>query len=315
MKELIIDITYKCNSSCNYCQWSSTNSIRNRVVPIKNLLISKEYLENLNITRIVINGGEPIISPNLQNVLTYYNKFNFAIRLISNGIKLNEKNLYHLISQGVKEFVISLDSLSYEIYAKNRNISQKIFKKILNNLNILVKVAENLDLFLGLNVVLTSKNCYLENILELIDYAKNNNFNQIKFQPVFDDGYLSRNMPELILNKENIPQLTEIKKYFYNVKFPKKFSNPIGFWSDLIALLSGIKLNPLNCKVMDNAILLHEGILKFCYWCNYINYGSISNVLSKNEIINIEHNFIKGLCNCIVQPQCFCLQPIDHKWI
>ncbi len=35
MRELIIDITYQCNSNCLYCQWSVSNSLVDRELPIK----------------------------------------------------------------------------------------------------------------------------------------------------------------------------------------------------------------------------------------------------------------------------------------
>lgn len=315
MRELIIDITYQCNSECYYCQWSSSNSSVNRKIPIKQLIVSQEKFKDLSISRIIINGGEPFLSKNLQPILTYYKGFNLPIRLISNGIELNEDKINLLINLGVSEFVISLDSVFYDTYSKNRSISQKLFEKIMDNLVSLSKIGKKLYNFLGLNVVLTSKNSNWNNISSLLDFVRDLHIKQIKFQPVFNDGYLTKKAPELALNKEDVPHLKEIEIKIKNLEFQKNFTNPVGFWSDLIAYLSGTKLNSRNCKVADNAILLHEGILKFCFWCKHINYGPISESFTKDDFKNKREEFTRGLNKCTVLPQCFCLQPINHEWI
>ncbi len=58
MRELIIDITYQCNSNCLYCQWSVSNSLVDRELPIKQLLVPEKNLIELGVSRIVITGGE-----------------------------------------------------------------------------------------------------------------------------------------------------------------------------------------------------------------------------------------------------------------
>ena len=94
MRELVIDITYLCNSNCNYCQWSVSNSIINRLLPVKQLLVPNQTLIELEISRIVLTGGEPILSENLMPVLEYYKNLNFPIRLLSNGIELDSQRIY-----------------------------------------------------------------------------------------------------------------------------------------------------------------------------------------------------------------------------
>lgn len=315
MRELIVDITYNCNSECKYCQWSINNTLINRDVSIKKLLISREKLEKLEISKIVINGGEPLLSEYLERILDHYHDLNFPIKMISNGILLNKKSISKCIEKGCKEFVISLDSLSYDTYRLNRVISRASFQKIFENLNSMYKELGNKIQFIGINVVLTSLNCNWQNISKILQFAIEKKLTQIKFQPVFDDGFLSRNAPYLKLNVNCRNDIQEIREKINNFNLPKNFTNPFGFWNDLLALITGETLNPNKCSIDENAILLHNGILKFCYWCKHTDYGSLNAYLTKTSIEENRHKFRNQLYRCEVLPQCFCLQKINHRWL
>jgi len=314
MRELVIDITYLCNSSCNYCQWNKSNPIPNRELPLNQLLVSKESLKSLGVFRIVITGGEPLISENLIPVINHYRKLDFPIRIITNGIYLNQAKIKDLLVRNIRDFIISIDSLSPDFYCQSRAISSTNFDKIMRNLEVLLDHKQKQDIFVGINVVLTSSNCNWENINDIIEFALERKINQVKFQPVFDDGFASEKAPHLLLTGNNLENLRYIESKIEKLNFPKDFTNPVGFWTDLIDLYVGKTLDSKMCSVSNNAILLHEGVLKFCFWCKLTNYGMINDTLNKDHIQTIRRKFIGGLSKCEVLPQCFCLQSINHTW-
>ena len=318
MTELIIDISYKCNSNCRYCQWSLNNKTNSRnELPLDKLILSKENLKALEITRIVLSGGEPILSSNFKEIVNYYGKNNYPIRLLSNGIGLSSKKVKTNSNWGIKEYVISIDSLDYETYSKIQTNAKTEFQKILHNLrdlSILHQSQSQIVSFIGLNVVLTSVNCNWDNINQLISFAIEHKINQVKFQPVFDDGYLSKNASELALSREVIVNLEEITLNMSEKCYKNDFINPLQFWIDLKNYLNGIRLPPENCQLEEKTILLHDGVLEFCFWCQNIIYGPIERDYSKKEILKIRQRFKKNLIKCQVLPQCFCLQPINHSW-
>ena len=317
MTELIIDICYECNSSCNYCQWSKNNSSKFKEIHLHDLLIPPESLRALNIDRIVLSGGEPTLSKYIQEVVKYYNQLELPIRIISNGILLNQNKIKLFSNLGIKEIVFSVDTLSIE---NNRMLSSNqsiLFKKILENLKITSTIrrdSSSIVSFLGLNVVLTSVNCNWYEIEKIISYSQINTIDQVKFQPVFDDGYLSYNAPTLNLTKKNLKDLDMIYLNFRNKKYNSNFTNNIEFWRDLKNLIEGKILVPNKCAMRNNSVLLHEGLLKFCFWCQHTIYGKSSTLFSHKLINNVREKFTKNLESCVVKPYCFCLQPINHMW-
>lgn len=317
MTELIIDICYECNSSCNYCQWSKNNYRKFKEIHLNDLLIPLESLRALNIDRIVLSGGEPTLSKYIQEVVKYYNQLELPIRIISNGILLNQNKIKLFSNMGIKEIVFSVDTLSIE---NNRMLSSNqsiLFKKILDNLKNISAIrrdSPSIVSFLGLNVVLTSVNCNWYEIEKIISYSQINTIDQVKFQPVFDDGYLSYNAPTLNLTKKNLKDLDMIYLNFRNKKYNSNFTNNIEFWRDLKNLIEGKILIPNKCAMRNNSVLLHEGLLKFCFWCQHTIYGKSSTLFSHKLINNVREKFTKNLESCVVKPHCFCLQPINHKW-
>ncbi|MFO8020807.1 MAG: radical SAM protein [Promethearchaeia archaeon] len=317
MKELVIDITYECNSNCNYCQWSAANSKKPPHLPLDRLQVPKKTLDLLNISRVTFSGGEPLISKNLIPLIHYYRNHNMTIRLLSNGIDVTHARVQHLLQNEVSEFIFSVDSFNYHLYSKNRDLPRRIFEKAIKNLRSLANIkrkGSEQKIFIGLNVVLTAPTCNWQNISQMLKAAEREKIDQVKFQPVFDDGYLSKNAPELSLSEVKPKKIREIKSQLIDLQLPSNFTNPPGFWEDLYCLLTGDQLNPAQCKVMEHSILLHEGILKFCFWCTHTTYGSITEDFSKEKVERIERNFQKNLPKCRVLPQCFCLQPLDHQW-
>lgn len=318
LTELIIDISYNCNSKCRFCQWNIINSHETYLdLPLNQLLLSRENINSFNISRIVLSGGEPTLANNLLKIISYYKQFSLSIRLISNGISLTPKKVEKLSKLGIKEFVISINALDYDLYSMLHANTKKVFQRIIKNLKFLSNKhnnQSNIVLFLGLNVVLTRINCNWSTIYQFLTFSYKHNISQIKFQPVFDDGYLSKNAAELALGYENVEDLREIISNLKTYSFKDQFTNSLTFWRDLKKFLKGNELSPLKCAVCKNTILLHNGLLKFCFWCQHIEYGSLFKSYNHTKVLKIQKDFKENLNKCKVLPQCFCLQPINHSW-
>lgn len=319
MTELIIDICYECNSSCYYCQWNkdNKNDIEFNEIHLHDLLVPPESLKTLNIDRIILSGGEPTLSKYIQEVVKYYNHLELPIRIISNGILLNRNKIKFYSGLGIKEFVISIDTLYSENYRMHSSNQSTLFKKILKNLkniSVIRRDSPSIVSFLGLNVVITSMNCNWNEIEKIISYSQINNIDQVKFQPVFDDGYLSYNAPMLNLTEKNSKDLDTIYSNLRLKKYNSNFTNNIEFWRDVKNLIEGKTLVSDKCALRNNTVLLHEGLLKFCFWCQHTIYGKSNSYFSHKLINNIRAEFTKKLESCDVKPYCFCLQPITHKW-
>lgn len=82
--------------------------------------IIEEALEFSDLKVVNLSGGEPLLHPDLDNILKTIFDRNLEIRINTNGMLFNQKNLDILTKYKVKKFTISLDSVSPEIHDKLR---------------------------------------------------------------------------------------------------------------------------------------------------------------------------------------------------
>ena len=309
-RECVIDITYKCNSNCRYCQWSR-HLPSQRHFPPDELKCPKELIEDSDITTIVISGGEPLLHPQLEKILGYYHSLPIEnIILITNGLLMTPEKANKIVRFGVSKIVFSLDTLDHRKYRYLRGLPYSSFRSVLNNL-IRLATDSSRDYKIAINVVLTKMNTSLGDIRQLLDFAERWGIDEVKFQPVYDDGFLSINAPELKLDKSDVPRLIAIRRLIVENSY-RVVTNTPEFWLNLANLLLGAKLNPRDCPAIKHFSLLKQQKLLFCYWNQryYIDINSRVEGLFQKVL----DSFKNSVSKCRVWEWCFCIQPLNHVW-
>ncbi len=310
---LVIDITYNCNSNCLYCQWGDSSNVLEEEVEFSELIISEKYLLALGTNRIVFSGGEPLLHRKLTELIDYYNKMNIeSIILMTNGILLDISRLKKLLSAGLTGVTISLDSLNSFTAKKTRDLPYETHQRILQNLGEIIEYKKEHDFELGINCVLTAENLSFENMKEIVSFCIRNDVDFLKFQPVFDDGFLMRTAPHLRLSNNYSQILTEIGEYVCENLGDK--TNNLEFWKTLVEILSGKKLLGKSCGLDQRQSILILGQLKFCYWLDKPIYTSTPTEDSNIDVNQIRTEFKKAKINCKTGLYCFCLQSLNHVW-
>ncbi len=77
-------------------------------------------------------GGEPLIHPKFNEIISYITNHGFPIKLTTNGALLNGKKADALFNADLRELHVSIDAATPEVYADVRKAGQ--FEKVVNNL-------------------------------------------------------------------------------------------------------------------------------------------------------------------------------------
>jgi len=105
MKIVYLNITYECNSNCSFC--AADHEERGQIGRIDYSTI-RDILDNIKLSlgdQVIINGGEPTIHPELEEIIATLSERGCLITLFTNGRKLKdkefaknllEKNLYQV---------------------------------------------------------------------------------------------------------------------------------------------------------------------------------------------------------------------------
>ena len=305
-RTLIIDTTYKCNSDCLYCQWAVSNNIE-RPEP-HHLFISPNKIKSLKIKRVVFSGGEPILSNDIERLVNYYSELGLETVIITNGILMSNKKASQLKKQGLKGITFSIDTLDPQIAGILRGTRGHVFSKIVRNLIEIRK--DNSDLEIGINTTLTAYNVNTKNIESLLSFVKENGIDFIKFQPLFDDGFVGARDPKALLSSKDLEHIKENANIAQEYIKDGIVTNPPYFWEDLALFVEGKNnIDPNSCGALEHQLILFEDGLRPCYWRKDFRFDQ--------DNINLEgliERYKSSLSRCKVNYWCFCNQSIHHKW-
>jgi MoaA/NifB/PqqE/SkfB family radical SAM enzyme len=100
-------VTRRCNLSCGYCTEYDHCS---ELVPFEILKSRIDALHRLQVTNITLLGGEPLLHPQIAEVVAYADSHAQAA-MTTNGFLLSEKLIERLNDAGLSNMQISIDTL------------------------------------------------------------------------------------------------------------------------------------------------------------------------------------------------------------
>jgi MoaA/NifB/PqqE/SkfB family radical SAM enzyme len=100
--------TRRCNLACAYCNEYDHVS---QPVEIEEMLRRVDRLAALGTTIITISGGEPLLHPQLDLIISRIHRHGIIATLITNGYLLNPKRIQQLNRTGLHQLQISIDNV------------------------------------------------------------------------------------------------------------------------------------------------------------------------------------------------------------
>ena len=304
----VVDITYLCNATCRYCRWGNDNTPQRYTRSLDDVLIPSETLKNLKTKRIVLSGGEPRLHPEIMQILDYYSNLVDQVILITNGYGLTKSKVEKLMHAGATGFTVSLDSIDSIESFLTRSTLPHIHKRILANIEDICTMQRNFEF--SINCVVSHITANYTTVSKMLEFGNRLNVDFVKFQPIFDDGYASKNAPELLLTFQDAEPLLEIAAKLTDTKNPP--TNDVGFWRDVATLASNGILHGSKCGLGPSHTILINDKLSMCYWISS-QYGAM-NSIDKKTILKTQADFEGKKSACNVDFHCFCNQEIDHVW-
>ena len=100
--------TRRCNIACAYCNEYDDFS---RPVPIDELHRRTDLLAELGVSCITLSGGEPMLHPQLDDLIRHIRKRGMIAGLITNGYLLGPRRIERLNEAGLEYLQISIDNV------------------------------------------------------------------------------------------------------------------------------------------------------------------------------------------------------------
>ncbi len=132
----------RCNLSCTYCNEYDDFSKPVSVELIKHRI---DLLADLGTSIVTMSGGEPILHPDLDDILAHVRKRKMIAGMITNGYLLTADRIQRLNRAGLDHLQISIDNVMPD------DVSKKSLKVLDKKLQLL---AEHADFHVNINSVL-----------------------------------------------------------------------------------------------------------------------------------------------------------------
>jgi MoaA/NifB/PqqE/SkfB family radical SAM enzyme len=132
----------RCNLACSYCnEYDHTSS----PVPLEEMKRRLDKLADLGTSVITISGGEPMMHPELNEIIRHIRKRGMIAGLISNGYYMKPDRIKALNEAGLQYLQISIDNVEPDA------VSKKSLKALDSRLQLLAKYA---DFHININSVI-----------------------------------------------------------------------------------------------------------------------------------------------------------------
>lgn len=117
-----IEVTKNCNELCQICPRTHYWPHRRDNLSLDRFYRIVEQIEDVQ--RVVLHGlGEPLLNPDLFEMVRYLKKRGAYVLFNSNALALNEKRRLDLLESGLDEYRVSFDAAQPETYKKIRGIA------------------------------------------------------------------------------------------------------------------------------------------------------------------------------------------------
>ena len=97
----------RCNLDCTYCNEFDDTS---KPVPLEEMKKRLDTLADMGTSIITISGGEPLMHPELDDIIRHIRKRGMIAGLITNGFFLNKERIERLNEAGLEHLQISIDN-------------------------------------------------------------------------------------------------------------------------------------------------------------------------------------------------------------
>jgi cyclic pyranopterin phosphate synthase len=205
IKKIRLILTDFCNYKCKFCHNEGCQTKNTSFLSRKNIIIVTRVAKKLNINKITLTGGEPLLHGDISHIVREIkdNYPRISLGMSTNGMLFNERNL--------KEIIPSISRLRLNFQSLDENVCKVLCGSTASNNKINWVIGSirkiNPSINICLNFVLTAYN--KKSLLDVAKYAISHNLDLkiLEYGPINKNLYIDIDFATRILS-----QLLPIKK-------------------------------------------------------------------------------------------------------
>lgn len=220
-----IKVNYGCNLKCEMCKhWRET-----REPPISmdrfNETISE--LAELGCKKIHFSGGEPMLRPQLPDLVEHATQLGMRVTLTTNGTLVDKVKAKRLVEAGLRGVNVSIDSPIRKLHEKIRGVEGS-FRSTTKAVELFHKYSHKGKLTVRINTVVSRNNYF--SLAALPDLANELGADGINLIPVDDHcgEHLSMRKKDIALFNEEVAPHIERRAHEFGIDIADEDAFPFG---------------------------------------------------------------------------------------
>lgn len=223
----VIELTESCNLSCIHCHASDRTTKEDELTTLEIFRLLDELARISGFRMVAFTGGEPLLRPDLYEILEYAKKLGFSTTLASNGTLITPQIAKKLADAGLSIAAISLDSTDEKIHDQIRGKKGSLERAYSG-----MKAINDAGIVLHINVTIAKYN--EEQVNDLITASEELGAAILILYQLIPVGRGEKIAPSALSKEGNKRLITKIK----NCQFDSSLiMEPVGgpqYWADLL---------------------------------------------------------------------------------
>ncbi|MEK6936803.1 MAG: radical SAM protein [Nanoarchaeota archaeon] len=224
-----IVVTYKCNLRCPMCfLWKGPGEY-DKQHDKKELSTEEMYnliddFAEIGTAGIGFTGGEPILRPDMLDLIKYTKQKGMVTHMSSNGTIIASKQIARkVVESGLDAIGFSVDGALPETHDAIRGNGS--YEKVLQAIDNIVELRKELKSRIKIVVVNVVSNYNVDQLIDLVTILKKKGVDHISFMPFHDIGLFStgkENSSEFKIDEEKIEKLNRAVDQLINIRQKSK---------------------------------------------------------------------------------------------
>jgi len=204
-----LQITARCQLNCYHC------SAARYTTPDRAELTTEEWLsvirqaEDIGVTNIVFTGGEPLLRPDIFDLIAAVNRDRAQPMMFSNGLLLTEANVSRLVEAGLFSLMVSLDDPRPEEHNRLRRAS-RLFERATEGIR---RVLET-DILVGISTYAGPQDVREGRVEQMIEFGREVGVHEITIFDLVPTGKLLPLEQDQLLSPADKARLIELERQY-----------------------------------------------------------------------------------------------------
>jgi radical SAM protein with 4Fe4S-binding SPASM domain len=198
---VIWEITGLCNLRCEHCLSSAGEPLQNELSTEEAMRVLDNF-EAMKVFNINLSGGEPLMRPDIFDLIDYASQKKFSIDLLTNGALITEKVLDRLEDSNIFNVQVSIDGIG-EMHDRFRG-REGTYERAINAIKLLKDAKYNVSV----SSTVTKQN--MSEIPQIIDVAIDLGVPSFKTTLFMPAGRGKGNMDKLVLTRQDVKDFTNM---------------------------------------------------------------------------------------------------------